>query len=668
MAPPTELRRSWLVTATASRVIRHDHAVGFAGACNAGVASAAGEFLVLLNNDTVPTSGWLSALVAYAARHPMAAVVGAKLLFPNDTIQHAGVAIGLDALPHHIYSGFPAEHPATSVSRPFQVVTAACALFRRGTWQELGGLDTAFLNGWEDVDYCLRAGEAGYEIHYCAESVVYHFESATRNLVSDAERANQALFARRWRHKVEPDDYRYYWQDGLLSAQYGARYPIRLSVSPLLAGVTVGENERLADKLLYDRARQVMILLRNNIVLNVRVQEAEARAVEAERQLAEVLKRDMAASTSGSDTTPAGDETARDMTPSTSGSDTTPAGDETAMNADQPEGASPSESSPSEEPAEDHQATLPHRIVGMVESPGRIPEVITDGVLTVSGWTLTEVGDATIEVFVNGVSRGIVPYGDSRPDAAALYPGFPAGANCGFLGEIAVGELPDGMHETTIRISASDGALAELTTSFEIDNHAFETGRVIGRLDQPHRGAVFIPRETIVVSGWVLAPSGIQRIEAFVDGEVRGRIDHRVLRPDIAKRRRQYADADHCGFSGTVPLFGLQEGSHELLVLVTANDGRQFEMPTRIEVEAAGTVDGGLPVINRHYRTWLERRAADLDRIAIDPAHPESRLSFDVIVPLDGDCEDALEAIVAAMEAQTHPHWHLTLVEQRKRE
>ena len=66
-----------------------------------------------------------------------------------------------------------------------------------------------------------------------------------------------------------------------------ARYPIQLSVSPLLAGVTVGENDRLADRLLYDRARQVMILLRNNIVLNVRVQEAEARAVEAERQLAE---------------------------------------------------------------------------------------------------------------------------------------------------------------------------------------------------------------------------------------------------------------------------------------------------------------------------------------------------------------------------------------------
>jgi GT2 family glycosyltransferase len=273
------------------RVIRHETALGFARACNAGIAAATGEFLVLLNNDTVPTSGWLSALVNYAVQHPAAAVVGAKLLFPDDTIQHAGVAIGLDALPHHIYAGFPAEHPATSLSRRFQIVTAACALFRRGPWQELGGLDVAFQNGWEDVDYCLRAGEAGYEVHYCAESVVYHFESATRNIVSDAERANQELFVTRWREKITPDDFRYYRQDGLLSAQYGARYPIWLSVSPLLAAVAVGENSRLADKVLYDRARQVMILLRNNIVLNVRVQEAEARAAEADQRLREILTK-----------------------------------------------------------------------------------------------------------------------------------------------------------------------------------------------------------------------------------------------------------------------------------------------------------------------------------------------------------------------------------------
>jgi GT2 family glycosyltransferase len=285
----TDMTRSLLETyRDRVLVIRNETALGFAGACNAGVAAAAGEFLVLLNNDTVPTSGWLSALVNHAVQHPAAAVVGAKLLFPNDTVQHAGVVIGLNSLPHHIYAGFPADHPATSVSRRFQIVTAACTLFRRGPRQELGGLDMAFRNGWEDVDYCLRADEAGHEIHYCAESVVYHLESATRSLVSDVERANQELFIRRWRDKVEPDEFRYYYEDGLLTARYPARYPIQLSVSPLLAGVTVGENERLADKLLFERARQVMILLRNNIVLNVRVQEAEARASEAERQLAEL--------------------------------------------------------------------------------------------------------------------------------------------------------------------------------------------------------------------------------------------------------------------------------------------------------------------------------------------------------------------------------------------
>ena len=213
-----ELRRS-------IQVVRNEPALGFAGACNRGVAAAASELVVLLNNDTIPTAGWLAALVRHARNHPAAAVVGAKLLFPNDTMQHAGVVFGLDSEPHHIYAGFPADHPATAVSRRFQVVTAACALFRRDAWEELNGLDTDFQNGWEDVDFCLRAGEAGYEVHYCAESVVYHLESATRDVMSAAERANRELFAARWRAKIVPDDFGYYWMDGLFGASYGARYP-----------------------------------------------------------------------------------------------------------------------------------------------------------------------------------------------------------------------------------------------------------------------------------------------------------------------------------------------------------------------------------------------------------------------------------------------------------
>jgi GT2 family glycosyltransferase len=635
----------WLLAGygSAIRVIHHETALGFAGACNAGAAAATGEFLVLLNNDTIPTSGWLANLVAHAVAHPEAAVVGVKLLFPNDTVQHAGVVFGLDLLPHHIYIGFPADHPATAVSRRFQVVTAACALFRRETWAELGGLDTAYRNGWEDVDFCLRAGEAGHEIHYCAESVLYHLESATRDLLSTAERGNQELFRERWQDKIVPDDFGYYWMDGLLSAHYGARYPIQLSVSPHLAGVTVGDNERLADKLLYDRSRQVMILLRNNIVLNVRVQEAEARLADAERRLADALLRVATATGHRAD-----DQTVP-----------RPASDAPTTTT---EASPPMTEAPDETPESD-SPPLPHLIVGMVESPGRLPDVITDGVLIVSGWAMTAAGDVMIEAIIDGESRGTVSYGESRLDAAALYPGYPAGEHCGFRGKIAVHELLDGMHELTVRISASDGAQAELTTTFEVDHHAFETGRVIGRLDLPVRGSLFLSRETIVVSGWVLAPSGIQSLEVQIDGETRGRVDYGALRPDIAERRRQYADADHCGFSGTVPLYGLAEGHHELVVRATANDGRQLLLPTRIEIDSALSIDGGVPVINRYYGAWLERRQGEAVSVAQENAAFDPQLTFGAIVPVSGDVHDALEAIAASLHAQTNADWKLILVD-----
>ncbi len=628
-------------------VIHHETALGFAGACNAGVAAATGEYVVLLNNDTIPTSGWLANMVAYAIDHPAAAVVGAKLLLPNDTIQHAGVVFGLGSEPLHIYTGFPADHPAVSVSRRFQVVTAACALFRRGPWEELQGLDTAFHNGWEDVDYCMRAGEAGYEIHYCAESVVYHLESATRDLLSDVERANRALFAERWRDKVVPDDFRYYWADGLFSANYGARFPIQLSVSPLLAGVTVGDEARVSDKLLHDRARQIMILLRNNIILNVRVQEAETRAAEAERRLSVALSQIHA----GIETT-TGDEPAAK-------------GEETSDQIEQFQTAEDSaNTNPAAEGAAEPDAPhLPHRIVGIVESPGRIPEVVTDGNLVIAGWALTAAGGTRVEAIVDGVSRGEIPSGAPRPDAAKLSPGFPEGENCGFNSELPVGDLPDGMHELRIRISSADGEHASLTTMFEIDSLAYEKGRVIGRIDLPVRGTMCIPQEIITMSGWTLASSGIRSIEVFIDGESFGRIGYGALRPDIGKRHSQYADADHCGFFGTVPLAGVQEGFREVVIVVTANDGQRLELPSRIEIEGGVFIDGGVPSINRHYPAWLERRSAALAGTGDEPTERQSSLTFDVFVPLRCASPDSLAATSTSVAAQTHDNWRLVLID-----
>jgi GT2 family glycosyltransferase/glycosyltransferase involved in cell wall biosynthesis len=260
------------------RVVARPTNAGFATACNEGAAAAAGELLVFLNNDTVPQPGWLDALAGYAEGHPRAAVVGAKLLFPDDTVQHAGLVVCQDGYPRHIYTGFPADHPAVNKSRRFQIVTGACMLVRRALFERVGGFDTAYKNGFEDVDLCLRLGERGHEVHYCHESVVYHLECVSRKVGGKHDHRNTNIYRDRWLHRVRPDEMQYYLEDGLFQLDYRPLYPLGLKLSPLLAVVSGGERERRADRLLEARSGQVLALLRENIRLGVRVREAELNA------------------------------------------------------------------------------------------------------------------------------------------------------------------------------------------------------------------------------------------------------------------------------------------------------------------------------------------------------------------------------------------------------
>jgi GT2 family glycosyltransferase len=257
------------------RVVRHQRNAGFATSCNDGVAAASCDWVALLNNDTIPLRGWLDALMRYTLAHERVGVVGSKLLFPDETIQHAGVVFASALTPQHIYLAFPADHPAVMKSREFQAVTGACLLVRRALFQELGGFDTAFVNGYEDIDFCFRLRKSGYEVHYCHESVLYHVESATRDFVWNSR--NHQLFLERWENSVRQDDTAYYVEDGLIEVTYPGQFPAVIRVSPRLA-ILHWERQNAAERLLAERSRQVYETLQENRRLRVELLEAEEGA------------------------------------------------------------------------------------------------------------------------------------------------------------------------------------------------------------------------------------------------------------------------------------------------------------------------------------------------------------------------------------------------------
>jgi GT2 family glycosyltransferase len=263
--------------------IEHGDPAGFAASCNHGARAARGEYLVFLNNDVVGRPGWLDALVSYAEEDERRAAVAAKLIYPNDTIQHAGIVFSSDLLPRHVYRAFPADHDAVSRPRRFQAVSAACLLLRRSVFEHLEGFDAAFRNGFEDVDLCLRVREAGWEVHYCPASVLVHFEAATRGENAELFRDNSERFLARWSETVVQDDVAMYVEDGLLRIVPGDLYPLELEVDPLLATTDADGATSEAFRLLGIRSRQVFELLKENTLLRVRLGEVQFE--EARREL-----------------------------------------------------------------------------------------------------------------------------------------------------------------------------------------------------------------------------------------------------------------------------------------------------------------------------------------------------------------------------------------------
>jgi GT2 family glycosyltransferase len=175
---------------------------------NEAAGKARGDVLLFLNNDVEASSpGWLAEMVAHAQREEVGAV-GARLLFPDGTLQHGGVTIGVCWGAAHVQQGLRGTLPgylsAVSVTRNTSAVTGACLMTRRDVFEAAGGFDQSLPVAFNDIDYCLRLRAAGRLIVYTSLAELVHHESKTRGHTDDEK--ERPVFRRRWRDLILDGD------------------------------------------------------------------------------------------------------------------------------------------------------------------------------------------------------------------------------------------------------------------------------------------------------------------------------------------------------------------------------------------------------------------------------------------------------------------------------
>jgi O-antigen biosynthesis protein len=195
---------------TRHRVLRFSGPFNYSAINNFAVEKTDAPWLLFLNNDTEVIDGdWLTAMAEHVQR-PEVGAVGAQLRFRNETIQHAGIVLGVRGTAKHAFCGFPADSPGVcrqlQVVRNYSAVTAACLLTRRQVFEEVGGFDEERLPViFNDVDLCLKMRSAGYLVVYTPWAKLYHDESATRR--ASVEPPEAEILRQRWPEVVKRDPY-----------------------------------------------------------------------------------------------------------------------------------------------------------------------------------------------------------------------------------------------------------------------------------------------------------------------------------------------------------------------------------------------------------------------------------------------------------------------------
>lgn len=198
------------------RVLRWDSPFNFSALNNFAVKNCCGEYLIFLNNDTEVISGnWIAEMLMLCQRDDVGAV-GAKLLYPNGTIQHGGIILGIRGISGHAHRNFPKSSAGYMnrllIVQNLSAVTAACMMTKRSIFNEVNGFDENFPVAFNDVDFCLKIREKGYLIVWTPFAELYHHELKTRGYEDTTEK--QLRFSkeceyiiRKWKHVLVNDPY-----------------------------------------------------------------------------------------------------------------------------------------------------------------------------------------------------------------------------------------------------------------------------------------------------------------------------------------------------------------------------------------------------------------------------------------------------------------------------
>lgn len=177
------------------KILSKDIPFNYSALNNAGVEIATGDYICLLNNDIeVITPDWMEEMLSFASQ-PEIGCVGARLWYPNDTLQHGGVVLGIGGVAGHAHKGLPKENMGyfcrARVHQQFSAVTAACLMVSKEIYLDLGGLDELFAVAFNDIDFCIKVEKAGFRNIWTPFAEHYHHESATRGYEDSPEKVKR---------------------------------------------------------------------------------------------------------------------------------------------------------------------------------------------------------------------------------------------------------------------------------------------------------------------------------------------------------------------------------------------------------------------------------------------------------------------------------------------